>query len=280
MSTTLRLDDFISPGDWFAFARHRHQGRTASALVHDHGFVEMYWIEYGSGIEVLPDRQIALQERSLRFVSAADRHGFLAAPEEDLHMVNVAFPAETWHSLLARYTPDLPDWYAGQVEARHHHLSRPEYTALARAGERLAAGPRTRLALETFLLQLAQIVIPLDPVTLSGGPPAWLAQAVTTMRDPRWFRRGPLAFARLTGRTQAHVSRAIRRWYGCTPTALTNQMRLDWAAAQLVAGATSIPALALDAGFPNLGHFYLQFAKRFATTPRRWRMRARQLAGG
>ena len=62
-----------------------------------------------------------------------------------------------------------------------------------------------------FLLQLVQIVVPLGPASRDGGPPAWLAQAVAAMREPRWFRRGPLAFAQLGGRTQAHLSRAIRR---------------------------------------------------------------------
>ena len=279
MSPTLRLADFTGRGEWFALARHRHQLRVAPPPIHMHGFIELFWIEDGTGVEVFPDQRVDLEEGSLRFVTAGDRHGFLASADADLHMVNVAFPAETWQSLRVRYAPDLPDWFVGAPGQRHLHLGGPERTALARIGERLSAGPRTRLAVETFLLQLVQIVVPLGPATLSGGPPGWLAEAVTAMREPRWFRHGPLAFARLSGRTQAHVSRAIRRWYGCTPTELTNQLRLDWAAARLVASDDAIPSLALDAGFANLGHFYLQFARRFATTPRRWRLRARQLAG-
>jgi AraC family cel operon transcriptional repressor len=278
--STLRLADFTGRGEWFVSARHRHQQRLAATAEHDHGFSELFWIEEGAGWETIAGRRIALEEGSLRFVAPVDRHGFLAATRSDLHMVNVAFPSDSWLGLLARYAPDLPDWFTGPPETRHLRLAGPERAALARAGERLDAGPRTRLALETFLLQLVQIVVPLGPPALAAGPPAWLADAVVAMRDPRWFRRGPLAFARLCGRTQAHVSRAIRRCYGCTPTELTNQLRLDWAAARLTGGDEAITAIALDAGFPNLGHFYHCFSRRFATTPRRWRMRARQLTGG
>ena len=280
MMSTLRLQDFTGHSDWFVIARHRHQSRSGAPAEHAHGFSELFWIEEGAGWESLAGRRIALEEGRLRFVAPADRHGFLAAGRADLHMVNVAFPSDSWVGLRSRYAPDLPDWFSGPAEARHLRLAGPERAALARAGERLVAGPRTRLALETFLLQLAQIVVPLGPPALVAGPPAWLAQAVAQMREPRWFRLGPLAFARLCGRTQAHVSRAVRLHYGCTPTELTNHLRLEWAAARLSGGDEAITAIAIDAGYPNLGHFYQCFGRRFATTPRRWRMRARQLAGG
>ncbi len=275
----LQLKDFTGEGDWFAFASHRHLQRAQPVAQHAHRFIELFWIEEGTGHELIDGGRIVLAEGSLRFVAAADRHGFAAGPG-DLHMVNLAFPAESWESLRGRYAPDLPDWYGGGVGLRHHHLGGPERAALARAGARLAAGQRSRLALETFLLQLAQIIVPLGPPPVLQAQPEWLAQAVTAMREARWFRHGPLAFARLSSRTQAHASRAIRRWYGCTPTELTNQIRLEWAAARLVDGDESIPGIAMDAGFANLGHFYVCFRRRYATTPRRWRQRARQLAGG
>jgi AraC family cel operon transcriptional repressor len=195
-------------------------------------------------------------------------------------MVNIAFPSESWEHLRTRYAPDLPQWFAGPAEDRMLHLGGPERAALARIGERVSIGPRSRLALETFLLQLVQIALPLTPVPKHTTPPEWLTQAVTAMRDPNVFRDGPLAFVRLCGCSQAHISRTIRRWYGCTPTALTNQLRLEWAATQLADGTEPIAAIAIDAGFANLGHFYLNFRRRYATTPRQWRLHARQLAGG
>lgn len=273
----LRLRDFLlAPRDRFVVARHVHADRGAPPPLHTHTFPELFWVEAGSGWHLLPGGRRRLEAGTMCFVAAADSHSFAGDAAAPLTMVNVAFPPASWAFLRRRY-PELAPWFAGPAELRERRLPPEALAALAARGRELMAGPRSRLALESFLLDLARL--PAAPAPARGEEPAWLRHARHEVRSPRWFRLGAPGFARLCGRSPEHVAREVRRWHGCTPTTLVTQARLAWAAVRLAEGGGTILDVALDAGFPNLGHFYQCFRRRHGTTPRRWRLRAQRLAG-
>ena len=61
---------------------------------------------------------------------------------------------------------------------------------------------------------------------------------------------------------------------GQTTTEVLNRWRLDAAERALRLGHHDITAVAYEAGFGNLPHFYRLFQKAYGVTPRGYRIRA------
>ena len=114
----------------------------------------------------------------------------------------------------------------------------------------------------------------------SEGPraPVWLRRALSLL-GPRQLEVGTAALVAATGRSAEHVARECRRWFGKTPTALINEMRLDRAAALLAGTDDPVIQVALSCGFSNLSHFYRLFRARFHATPAAHRAQHRLILG-
>jgi AraC family cel operon transcriptional repressor len=279
METVLQLEDHLQEGAYFYAARQNPRPAKAQVpTLHSHHFHELFWIESGEGQEYTADGFFQLSIGDLVFVRPEDRHGFGSTTQSGVTLLNVAFPSRDWLTLCSRHGGDFPDLYAGSPAQRRRKISQHDYALLMDWGKELAAGQHRAIDLERFLLNLVNLV--------AGGQdssttqmPDWLSQALENLHDPKHFVHGAPVIATLCQRSPEHVARAVRRFLGCTPTDVVNGIRLEWAAERLVSSHDDILQICLDCGWDNLGYFYRQFAKRFGTTPKRWRQRAWRIAG-
>jgi len=99
------------------------------------------------------------------------------------------------------------------------------------------------------------------------GAPPWLVEAVASLAEPPRLAIGLPALIGHCGRSAPHVSRAVRRHYGCTASALVLRLRLEQAARELRLGRQGILDLSQACGFASLAHFYRTFSARFGVTP-------------
>jgi len=83
------------------------------------------------------------------------------------------------------------------------------------------------------------------------------------------------ALARRTGCSQSHFHRLFSSFTGESPKRYTLRIRLDRAAAELLATEASILDVALDAGFASHEVFTRAFSRQFGCTPRAYRARSR-----
>ena len=82
----------------------------------------------------------------------------------------------------------------------------------------------------------------------------------------------PLSYwQKRSGRSPEHLARTCRRVYGLVPTELISRARVAWVQDCLRHGEEKVAALALEAGFQNLGYFYRTFRRIAGATPRAWR---------
>ncbi len=109
--------------------------------------------------------------------------------------------------------------------------------------------------------------------------PPLLARALERIREPRHFAEGPRHLAALAACSLQHLNRTLRRRLDKTAGQIVTQARLDHAARQLRLTDRTIVEIGLDAGFNNLGHFYLQFKRRFGLAPRQFRLRQQRVMG-
>jgi AraC-like DNA-binding protein/effector-binding domain-containing protein len=97
------------------------------------------------------------------------------------------------------------------------------------------------------------------------------------LRDVRRSLGGDVsleALARRAGWSPFHLHRAFRRIVGETPKQYTQRVRLERAAARLVATKESVLRVALGAGFASHEVFARAFRRRFGCSPARYRRAA------
>lgn len=284
MARRLRFRDFRAAGAscHFAVPRLTDHGPTDP---HWHDFVEVFWVDSGRGTHWINGRAVRAESGMLVFVAADDRHTFGAERGGSLTLVNVAFEASSWRSLIERYKEELPDFFAAKDDrARTHQLTTEAVVRLREAAQELRVGRLGAAALDRFLLNVAWIVGGRSQasgqrssgVAIATELPAWLSRACAAIRDPGQFRQGVGAFYELCGRSPEHVARTTRRLLNRTVADLVNEARLEHAAAQLAWSDHRVLDIAIDCGL-DLSHLHRLFRRRHGVSPGVYRRRQQQI---
>jgi len=97
--------------------------------------------------------------------------------------------------------------------------------------------------------------------------PRWLERAADRLRD-EWMHPPALgALAAEAGVHPAHLARAFRKEFRCTPGEYVRRRRIEWAREQLLAGSRSMSEIAHAAGFADQSHFIRTFKRYTGSTP-------------
>jgi AraC family cel operon transcriptional repressor len=273
----LRIVDFIAPGNVCHFARARIDHRRPR-FPHDHDFAEAFWVESGTGWHWINGQRRAVKRGTTVFVRPADVHAFSrTSADEPLVFYNLAFQKVVWDRLRTRY--EFEDVYRPtDPSPREVTLTGQAWNEVQLAASDLRDGRRDLLAVDRALMTLARhATTTAGAKPGDGSMPAWLARALDSIVSPNHFVDGTRGLAALAGRSPEHVSRAVRRYLGKTPTDVVNDARLQVAVDRLANTDDKILDVALDSGFVNLSHFYKVFTARFGTTPRGYRVAQRRI---
>jgi len=175
MVSRLLVDDFLPEVASCHFARTTFgsAGWATAPEPHCHDFLELFWVEDGTGIEVTPHGRHALRPGTITLVAEDDAHGFTTDGTR-CRIVNIAFRSTLWHDLHARLMPLAPDPFAVPALKR---LAAPAscLVDLALFVEEIEGGARGHAATERLLLNIL-----------------WLMERERLARAPR-ARGAPLA---------------------------------------------------------------------------------------
>src|SRR5580765_1288505 len=130
----------------------------------------------------------------------------------------------------------------------------------------------TPLALEGLALELTAISAR-RPSTRRPEP--WLERARDLLHERMRTPPSATILAREVGVHPSHLAREFRAHFGDSPGGYARRLRLEWAAARLVASDTPLACLAAEAGFVDQSHFTRAFRRRFGLTPGRFRRASR-----
>ena len=270
----LRLRRYVRAGKHCYIARVTFEpGRLPS--LHTHNFAEVFWVERGNGQHLINGQRMELNTGDLVPIRPADVHAFHAPTGQSLTLVNVAFSAAVVQQLKEKYFARSAQWpwRRGKLPAMFK-LRADQLDEMRRWAELLSIHDPSRLEFDAFVLSLLRMIQPSHARSGSRNQPEpqWLTAALAFFREPAHFPLGPAELSRLCDRSPEHLSRVVRKCYGKTPTDLVNDIRLDFASRQLRMTSRPIVDLALDCGISNLAYFYRLFRRRFATTPRQFRL--------
>lgn len=259
--------------------RHTHHHLAATRLrsgevtyAHSQDFPEIFLVVRGAGIHAWNGRELPLVRGTLTWVSPADRHHFCGGEKAGIEFINLAFAPQWWSGYTKLFRPRLapkspvangPGWHRVLNEAQTSSLEQ-EIRAW------LAAEPSDPSRLVQVTAKMMRYLV--APTTTVRGVkvPEWLERwsadlTVGTLAPE------PLAFwQKRSGRSPEHLARSCRRFYGVTPTEMISRARIALVQTRLRQGEEKISALALDAGFQNLGYFYRTFRRIAGVSPRSW----------
>ncbi|MFO7804490.1 MAG: AraC family transcriptional regulator [Paracoccaceae bacterium] len=264
-SLTLRHATILPPGQAVHIARAALTPSRPKRL-HQHDFFELFWVQNGEVRHHLPNGRETLAEGTVCILRPGDRHGLQGRGENAL-VVSLTLHPDLIAGLKRTALGTMAFWHAG---AGPFTVSRDmrQLAALNRAALTLEQSACDTLAAEAFLLPLlSDLIRDAQP----PGAPRWLVDACLSSRDPEVFRDGAAGLVAQTGRSHEHVARAMREYYGQTPTDYINALRMTYAARALTTDSAPLPEIANQIGLSNLSHFHKLFRARFGTTPHQYR---------
>ncbi|OQY31947.1 MAG: hypothetical protein B6241_12715, partial [Spirochaetaceae bacterium 4572_59] len=104
--------------------------------------------------------------------------------------------------------------------------------------------------------------------------PLWLQRSLIQMEKDSNFLRGLNYFIQISGKSQEHLTRTMKSVSGKTPTEYLNDLKLTYAASELLSLDLSITEIAYASGFNNISHFNLLFKKKFGQPPGLYRKKS------
>ncbi|MEO1247353.1 MAG: AraC family transcriptional regulator [Pseudomonadota bacterium] len=266
------IDDFLSEGEFFHFARKTLDPRKPKFL-HRHDFHEVFLVTHGATEHWLGERMSRLEKGSLVFVRPGDSHALQAARGERNDIVNVSFRSDIAEHLGQRYSADLNGrfFWHGRTEPDRYQLSGPRFERAVNLSNELQTSKNSLAGIEEYLLALFTRVVE-HVVAVDESAPGWLLAASAAAKRPEVFRQGAAGFVRAAGRGHEHVCRMARKHLGVSPSAYVNKIRMEHAALMLAGSDLTINDISSECGIENLSYFYKVFQRQYGTTPRQYRI--------
>jgi AraC family transcriptional regulator len=252
-SRSLGLGGFEVIEAWFppfvSLARHTHT-RACVAVMLEGSFD----LVIGGRVHQCPPAAVATEP-------AEEGHANRVGPHGARVVVVQPDPAEAellrpFTGLLERVTHRHDAGIAARAERLAREIARPDDLA--------------PLAAEGIVLEMLVDLARVD-ARQSRRPPRWLlrAQELVHARFGQPIRAAEIAGE--VGVHPAHLARAFRQHFRMSLGSYVRQLRLDWAAAELVRCDVPLAEVALAAGFADQSHFTRSFKRYVGLTPSAYR---------
>jgi len=129
------------------------------------------------------------------------------------------------------------------------------------------------LALEGLTLEMLAEISREPRPGLTGCLPLWLRRARVLLHERFSENLSLDDVAGTVGVHPAHLGRAFRRHFGCTPGDYVRRVRVEFACSRLAQTDQPLVAIALAAGFADQSHFTNVFRESTGLTPAQYRKR-------
>ncbi|MBO4490511.1 MAG: helix-turn-helix domain-containing protein [Lentisphaeria bacterium] len=250
--------------------------REESFPLHDHEFYEFFLVLEGRLKHICNGETVICETGTICFLRPGDAHELHCAPDSPrTKILNCNVLGDEVQRLFLHVTSDCPVALEDCVQrilppqAPLRQALLEEAASLSLAENDGLKTARLRMLLENILLLLIR------GSGFDANPaPDWLRTARQAMHEPANYRAGLRRFVELSGRTQEHLCRAMRRYYAESPQEWLTALRLDAVFDRLMLQGGDISAAAFDAGFHNLSWFRRAFRKRYAVSPKEVRKRS------
>lgn len=265
------LQEFLSGDEKFHIAR-VNIASSRDLNYHTHDYAEILWVESGSGIHFVNDRQLPLKAGDIVMVRPSDRHMF-RSKGKGLTIVNFAFSADTLAFLKQRYPDEAGYFFSNERTLPYMtSVSSGIITNLSSIAEASFSIEKNLVLQDSILLSIFRILGSAGFREDGKGLPQWLSKALAEFSSSAGAVGSANDFARYCGRNSDYINRLIKKSTGKTLAQTIQEKRMKYASTQLTITSMPIKQIALNCGYTNLGYFYKVFCKYLGTTPKQYRI--------
>lgn len=271
----LLADEIINPELAFHFAY--STSIKVQPEPHSHDFYE-FFITFDDEVNhFVNGAEQILENGSLVLIRPADEHLFEKEGAHSIHLLNVAFRKETFDSMCEFL--EFPNFIQSLLECdlpKVISLQKVEQQWIKKSFEELAFSSETNKSMikHRFKMKLIHLFVHFfQKHSNLHGPslPPWLIEMRERMQQKEHFHGGLSRLLELSGKSQEHVNRTIKKFYSMTTTEWLNTFKVQHAANLLLYSEMEIIDVSIDSGFENLSHFYDVFKRHFKMTPATYR---------
>lgn len=260
------LRDFIRENEVLHLARVTIYSRRDISL-HKHDFAEIFWVENGSGTHLINGREIKLEPGDLVMIRPDDQHTFTSS-KKGLTIMNLAFSTETLQYLRARYFPDVNYYFwTDEFLPFTKPVDIKLINQISKRAEESFKFRNSLLYLDSLLLFIFRSIAANEDMSVNKQIPIWLHNAMQDFCTPELFKQGYGGFVNICEKNIDHINRTVRKFLHKSLSDLIAELRMSFAAKQLVITKVPIKTICSDCGFNSLGHFYKTFKKIYHLTP-------------
>ncbi|MGL5346467.1 MAG: helix-turn-helix domain-containing protein [Peptostreptococcaceae bacterium] len=226
---------------------------------HNHNFYEMFIVLNGKFKHLVNGKDELLKSRDLKIIKPQDSHYFIG--DEDINILrNIAIEKSYFEKLISNLNKDINTQNKLNISEviYQNYIYKTDIIMSKSYNE-------TNYILESLITDII-IEINMNKNDINNIP-KWLEIACLEMSNKENFIKGLDRFIEISGVSQEHLTRELKKYYNVTPTQFINNLRIVEVSNMLKYSDISIIDIALDYGFDNISYFNRLFKKKFNVTP-------------
>jgi AraC family transcriptional regulator, dual regulator of chb operon len=254
----------------------RLNASSATGRMHDHDFAELFIINRGEIVHKINGKSKTVKKGQVVFIRPRDVHGFSDIGIK-CELYNLAFRADLLDKCVdfSDRAISSSEYYAlrmpSVLQLEENLLKQIDFD-LEMAADLLMTAPGTaRTMFYAVILKLYALRFAPGEQDEGTEIPSWLRELCDKMSNKENFIAGLSRMQKLACCSPEHLCRTCQKYLGKSPTEYINELRVKYAASQLLHSDEKVIAVAMNSGFPNLSHFYHQFKKIYNTSPAAFR---------
>lgn len=239
-------------------------GKNEYTTLHSHDFYEIFVVIKGEFRHNYNGTFEVIKEGQFKIIKPEDEHFFIGKGINNI-LRNIAVHRDYFFNIT------LESWIDEQKYNSVYSLNEVVIKSFNyKSNMMINAEKESRRYIVESLFSDLMINIFLD-VSSDERIPLWLRKAYENMKVKENFLGGIKRFVLLSGKTQEHLTRELKKYYGVSPSEYINSLRLNEATKLLVQCDSPIIDIIFNCGFNNIGYFNRIFKSRYGITPREYR---------
>ena len=241
---------------------------------HCHNFYEVFLVKEGELVHAINGSSHILRKGDLCFVNPNDKHSFSCLSRSETTITNLAFIESEFKNAMSylymKHTNELQF-------SSFCHVSNRSYESILKNFDEIYAFSSADSGIEVhakFRFLLLQVLLELQMNSARNHNeeiPPWLSKACRDMERTENLQIGIKQLVRLSGRTQEHLTRSMKKYLKQSPSQFINSKRLNLAAKLLRNTNATVSEISYSAGFENPSYFMRLFKSEYKCSPSQYR---------
>ena len=253
-------------------------GETERFVYHTHEYYELFLTVSGAITHYINGVTQTLEPGCLVFIRPNDKHLFVYREEKNYAFINLALDSEITERMFNYLNPakDISEYLTSPLPltVRLTTAEKQEFMKKIDDFNIVSKEDTTakKLKIRSFILDVfINYFINRSEKTHSDQVPLWLEVTREKMKKPANFVAGIKRMVEISGKSQEHVSRSLKKYYNITLSEFVNDLRLNYAVNLITNTNLKITDICYESGFGNIASFYTLFQKSYGESPKKFR---------